>query len=53
MGLNGLNGTYFGTKWDSELIRQVGVHFAGVLGALFNVWVGSAHFGLKSTLNGS
>ncbi len=53
MGLNGLNGTYFGTKWDSELIRQVGVHSAGVFGALFNGRVGSAHFGLKSTLNGS
>ena len=42
-----------GPKWDSELIRQVGVHSAGVLGALFNGGVGSGHFGLKSTVNGS
>ena len=31
----------------------MGVHSAGVLGALFNGRVGSAHFGLKSTVNGS
>ena len=48
MGLNGLNGTYFGTKWDSKLIRQVGVHFAGVFGARLNGDVTSTHFGLST-----
>ena len=53
MGVMWHNGDRTGPKWDIELMRQVGAHSAGVLGALFNGWVGSAHFGLKSTLNGS
>ena len=53
MGVMGPNGARTGPKWDIELMRQVGVHSAGVFGALFNGRVGSAHFGLKSTLNGS
>ena len=48
MGLNGLNGTYSGPKWDSELIRQVGVHFGGVFVARLDGDVTSTHYGLST-----
>ena len=48
MGVMGHNGARTGPKWDIELMRQVGVHSAGVFGARFNGDVQSTHFGLST-----
>jgi hypothetical protein len=48
MGVMGHNGARTGPKWDIELMRQVGVHSAGVFGARFNGDVQSTHFGFST-----